>query len=98
MSLSISRQNFSKWCQDTNRCTLVMGVLNITPDSFSDGGQFFSSQSAINHGLSLIDDGAAIIDIGGESTRPGADPLTIDEELNRVLPVIEGIRKKIMKY
>lgn len=71
-----------------------MGVLNITPDSFSDGGQFFSSQSAINHGLSLIDDGAAIIDIGGESTRPGADPLTIDEELNRVLPVIEGIRKK----
>jgi len=71
-----------------------MGVLNITPDSFSDGGQFFSSQSAINHGLSLIDDGAVIIDIGGESTRPGADPLTIDEELNRVLPVIEGIRKK----
>ncbi len=71
-----------------------MGVLNVTPDSFSDGGEFFSAQSAIKHGLSLIEDGAEIIDIGGESTRPGAESLTIDNELNRVLPVIEEIRKR----
>jgi len=94
LNLSISRQNFSEWCSNSDRCTLVMGVLNVTPDSFSDGGEFFSAQSAIKHGLSLIEDGAEIIDIGGESTRPGAESLTIDNELNRVLPVIEEIRKR----
>ena len=71
--------------------TLVMGVLNVTPDSFSDGGLFADTESAVAHGAHLADDGADIVDIGGESTRPGADPVTIDEELRRVLPVIEGL-------
>jgi len=70
-----------------------MGILNVTPDSFSDGGQFFSVEAAIEHGQSLINDGADIIDIGGESTRPGADPLSIEDELERVIPVIKSIRK-----
>src|SRR5438270_4424159 len=74
--------------------TLVMGVVNVTPDSFSDGGQFFDPRIAINHALSLLDEGADIVDVGGESTRPGKkDPVTPQQEIDRVLPVIEGIRK-----
>ncbi len=69
----------------------IMGVVNVTPDSFSDGGRFFDSQAAIRHGLELEAEGAAILDIGGESTRPGADPVGAEEELRRVLPVIEGL-------
>lgn len=69
----------------------VMGILNVTPDSFSDGGKFISKEAAINHGLNLIEQGADIIDIGGESTRPGAEPVSAEEELNRVLPVIESL-------
>ena len=68
-----------------------MGVVNVTPDSFSDGGRFFDCQAAIRHGLDLEAEGAAILDIGGESTRPGADPVSASEELRRVLPVIEGL-------
>ena len=75
----------------TNERTLIMGVLNVTPDSFSDGGLHFDTPSAIDHARRLADEGADIIDIGGESTRPGAEPITIDEELGRVLPVIEAI-------
>jgi len=71
----------------------VMGVLNVTPDSFSDGGQHSSVATAIEHGLRMVEEGAAIIDVGGESTRPGAAPVPLDEELRRVLPVIEGLRK-----
>jgi dihydropteroate synthase len=71
--------------------TAVMGVLNVTPDSFSDGGLWFDSERAVEHGLAMIDEGAAIIDIGGESTRPGADPVPEDEELRRVIPVIEAL-------
>lgn len=68
-----------------------MGVLNVTPDSFSDGGLWFDAEAAISHALEMIDQGAAIIDIGGESTRPGAEPVPEDEELRRVIPVIEEI-------
>ena len=73
-------------------CPLVMGVVNITPDSFSDGGKFLAANAAIDHGLQLIEEGADILDIGGESTRPGAEPVNIDEELRRVLPIIQAMQ------
>jgi len=71
--------------------TLVMGVLNVTPDSFSDGGRFNDAQIATNHALQMIVDGADIIDIGGESTRPGSERISVQEELDRVLPVITAL-------
>ena len=71
---------------------LIMGVLNVTPDSFSDGGQFADSYAAIAHAHRLADEGAAIIDIGAESTRPGARPLGVEEELERLMPVLEALR------
>ncbi|MDX1581098.1 MAG: dihydropteroate synthase [Alphaproteobacteria bacterium] len=73
---------------------LNMGVFNVTPDSFSDGGQFQAAEAAIAHGRRLIEEGADILDIGGESTRPGADPVGVEEELARVLPVIEGLARE----
>jgi len=72
-----------------------MGVLNVTPDSFSDGGFFFDKEKAIAHGLRMVEEGADIIDIGGESTRPGSKPLELEEELQRVLPVIESLSKEV---
>jgi dihydropteroate synthase len=69
----------------------ILGILNVTPDSFSDGGRFDSTDAAIEHGLRLIDEGADIIDVGGESTRPGAQRVDVEEELERVLPVIRGL-------
>jgi dihydropteroate synthase len=69
----------------------VMGIVNVTPDSFSDGGQFFDTESAIAHGRRLLADGASVLDVGGESTRPGATPVHVDEELRRVLPVVEAL-------
>lgn len=69
----------------------VMGIVNVTPDSFSDGGKFLDIDAAIAHGLKLLEDGADILDIGGESTRPGAEAVSESDELARVLPVIEGI-------
>jgi len=69
-----------------------MGIVNVTPDSFSDGMQHYSTQEAIAHGLKLIEEGADILDIGGESTRPGAEPVPIDEEIRRIVPVIEGLK------
>ena len=69
----------------------IMGVINVTPDSFSDGGQYLDAALAIAHGLELEAEGAALLDVGGESTRPGAAPVPEDEELRRVLPVIEGL-------
>ena len=69
----------------------VMGILNVTPDSFSDGGLHFDKDAAVSYGLSLLEDGADILDIGGESTRPGAEQVSGEEELNRILPVIQGI-------
>lgn len=71
---------------------LVMGIVNVTPDSFSDGGQHFQHDAALAHAQQLITEGADIIDIGGESTRPGAQPVGVQEELDRVLPIIEGLR------
>jgi dihydropteroate synthase len=70
----------------------IMGVVNVTPDSFSDGGAFLDRDAAVNHGLRLAFEGADLLDIGGESTRPGADPVPAREELDRVIPVVEGIR------
>jgi dihydropteroate synthase len=70
---------------------VVMGIVNVTPDSFSDGGRFLDARRAVEHGRRLIEEGAAILDIGGESTRPGAMPVSVDEELRRVIPVIEGL-------
>ena len=75
--------------------TLVMGILNVTPDSFSDGGRLASAQAAIDAGIRLVEDGADILDVGGESTRPGAQPLAADEERDRVLPVIEGLTARV---
>jgi len=70
---------------------LIMGIVNVTPDSFSDGGKFTSAQAAIDHGLQLVKEGADILDIGGESTRPGADVVPVEEEKRRVLPVIRAL-------
>lgn len=75
--------------------TLLMGVLNITPDSFSDGGLYFDKEKAIAHGLRMVEEGADFIDIGGESTRPGSKPIGLEEELRRVIPVIESLSKEI---
>jgi dihydropteroate synthase len=69
----------------------VMGILNVTPDSFSDGGEFFSVERALRRAHEMVAEGAAIIDVGGESTRPGAEPVSVEEELSRVIPVIEAI-------
>jgi dihydropteroate synthase len=80
---------------DLDKKTLIMGVLNITPDSFSDGGRFLSIDEAVKHAIQMQKDGADIIDIGGESTRPGALPLSTSEELNRVIPVVKKLVKKI---
>mgnify|MGYP006259679635 FL=1 len=85
-------ESFQDWCLNPKRKTLVMGIVNVTPDSFSDGGKFFSPEVATNHASKLITQGADIIDIGGESTRPGAKQVSESEELKRVIPVIEKIR------
>lgn len=73
--------------------TLVMGILNVTPDSFSDGGEYLDPKRAIDRGLEMIDEGATIIDVGGESTKPGADRVSMDEELTRIIPVIHALAK-----
>lgn len=90
--MKISFRNFSL---DFSKKTYIMGILNITPDSFFDGGQYYSVEKAVNHALKLVEEGADIIDIGGESTRPGAEPVYVDEELKRVIPVIETLSKTI---
>jgi dihydropteroate synthase len=78
---------------DLSRRGMIMGVLNVTPDSFSDGGEFFAIEAAVRHGLAMAQSGADIIDIGGESTRPGAEPVSPNEELDRVLPVVQALAK-----
>ena len=87
-------KNFNDWLLSKKKQSLIMGILNVTPDSFSDGGKYLEKKTAINHALEMIDQGADIIDIGGESTRPFSDPVSLKEEISRVVPVIEGIRKK----
>lgn len=72
-------------------CPVIMGIVNVTPDSFSDGGKFYDPQRAIEHGFRLLEDGASILDVGGESTRPGAPEVSTEEELERVIPVIEAL-------
>jgi dihydropteroate synthase len=74
----------------------LMGVVNVTPDSFSDGGRTFDTESAVAHGLRLVDSGADLLDVGGESTRPGSSPIPVEEEMRRVLPVIRGLRARTM--
>lgn len=80
---------------DAARRTALMGIVNVTPDSFSDGGRYFDPGKAISHGIDLAREGADIIDVGGESTRPGARPLSAREEIERVLPVIRGLRRAV---
>ena len=84
---------FAEWERKRDRA-LVMGVLNVTPDSFYDGGRYAQPTAAVKQGLQMEADGADIIDIGGESSRPGASPIPLQEELDWVIPVIEGIRKR----
>jgi dihydropteroate synthase len=82
----------NKHSYDLNR-PLVMGILNITPDSFSDGGQYLDFDQALKRGETMIEEGVDIIDIGGESTRPGSDPVSVDEELKRITPIIKALNK-----
>ena len=84
---------FKDWRNNPDRETLVMGILNITPDSFSDGGQYFQLDRAVNHAKYILEAGADILDIGGESSRPGAEPIDTKVEIERVIPVIQEIRK-----
>ena len=83
----VGRLDFSAGC-------LVMGILNVTPDSFSDGGEFLDGDRALKHGLKMVEDGAAIIDVGGESTRPGSVSVSAAEQIGRVLPVVEALSAK----
>jgi dihydropteroate synthase len=96
---NLSRAHYTIRCRKRTftlgKQTLLMGVLNVTPDSFSDGGIFFDKEKAIAHGLKMVEEGADFIDIGGESTRPGSKPLGLDEELRRVIPVIESLAKDV---
>ncbi len=87
--------SWNNFILDFSEKTCIMGILNITPDSFSDGGHYFDETSAINKALQMIEDGADIIDIGGESTRPGSEPVPVEEELRRILPVIKAIAGEI---
>ena len=87
-------KQFNDWLSIDHKQSLIMGILNVTPDSFSDGGLYFDKNAAIEHALEMIENGADIIDVGGESTRPFSDPVSLDEEISRVIPVIEGIREK----
>jgi len=94
----MSPYNATAWQLRTRTLTLghqplLMGIVNVTPDSFSDGGEFFGSEAAIEHGLKLLGEGAAILDIGGESTRPYSTPVTAQQELSRVLPVLDALHR-----
>src|SRR5689334_6972014 len=77
------------------RPAMVMGIVNVTPDSFSDGGRYLDAEAAVDHWIRLVEEGAEIIDVGGESTRPRAIPVEESEELRRVLPVVQGLAGKI---
>ena len=92
MNQTRTPNSFLNWCQDSDRETLVMGIVNVTPDSFSDGGQFYHPEKAVLHAIQLINDGADIIDIGGESSRPGSNHVLLQQELERTIPVIKKIR------
>jgi len=85
---------FGAHCWQLGAFPRLMGIVNVTPDSFSDGGQWVATQAAVDHALKLAEQGADILDVGGESTRPGADAVSVDEELNRVIPVIEQLARQ----
>ncbi len=91
-TLKLAWKNFSF---DFSKRTYIMGILNVTPDSFSDGGKYFDKDSAVEQALRMKDEGADIIDIGGESTRPGAEKISVKEEISRVVPVIGALADKI---
>jgi dihydropteroate synthase len=98
MSKDVDKAELLEWPKgrlDFSAGCIVMGVLNVTPDSFSDGGRFLDTDKAIEHGLKMAAEGAAIIDIGAESTRPGAEPVSADEQVKRVVPVIEALCNRI---
>jgi len=80
---------------DCDERTLVMGVLNVTPDSFSDGGRFLDHEDAVKQALRMVEDGADLVDVGGESTRPGSDPVPADEERRRVVPIVERLAREV---
>ena len=84
---------FEGFRRELGQVPLIMGIVNVTPDSFSDGGQFLAQQAAVDHAMKLTTEGADILDVGGESTRPGANEVSLDEELRRVIPVIEQLVK-----
>jgi dihydropteroate synthase len=88
------KMNFAGRSVDLSRCQ-VMGILNVTPDSFSDGGRFNTADAALVRARTMVDDGASFIDVGGESTRPGAEPVSTQEELDRVCPVVEAIAREL---
>jgi dihydropteroate synthase len=90
--MKLTWRNF---CLDFTKKTYIMGILNVTRDSFSDGGLYFDKSAAIKRAIQMVEEGADIIDIGGESTRPGAEPVTVEEELRRTIPVIEALAKEI---
>jgi dihydropteroate synthase len=86
---------WSNFLLDFSKKTYIMGILNVTRDSFSDGGLYFDKSEAIKRAIQMVEEGADIIDIGGESTRPGSEPITIEEELRRTIPVIEVLSKEV---
>src|SRR2546425_359644 len=90
----MTRDEFSTWLKTPSRRPLVMGVLNLTPDSFSDGGRFPSPEAGLAHAQQLIDEGADLLDIGGESTRPGSHPVPADEQLARITPVLSAVASR----
>jgi len=92
VTLKLAWKNFSF---DFSQRTYIMGILNVTPDSFSDGGKYFGKERAVEQALRMRDEGADIIDIGGESTRPGAEKISVKEEISRVVPVIEALANKV---
>jgi len=88
----MNKEKFNNWLEKPEKC-LIMGIINMTPDSFSDGGNLHSTNQAIDFAYKLIDNGADIVDIGGESSRPGANPISDIEEINRISPLIEELAK-----
>lgn len=91
----MSPPDFDAWLSDPNRRALVMGVLNVTPDSFSDGGRFAARDAAVAHAAEMVEAGADLIDVGGESTRPGSQPVPADEQIARVVSVIQAIASRV---
>src|SRR4051812_25881611 len=87
----MSPTDFHAWLTDPSRPPLIMGVLNVTPDSFSDGGRFASAEAAVAHARDMIAEGASLIDIGGESTRPGSQPVAEAVQIERIVPVIRAL-------